>query len=151
PLLIVTDLDGYGPALFGQHIQEHWLRQVVREQVHVGRQRERGGVVPEELLDLHRVPASAEQDRCASHGTIIHCDHGTQGGFKWSSQRLVVGVDGDGCSGASAGGSCFAWSDVVAGSAFGGAAGGSAAVLAGDRGGLVERGCGRGGGGVRAS
>ena len=52
------------------------------------------------------------------------------GGFNWSSQRLVMEVVRDGCSGASAGGSCDAWSDVVAGSAVDCAARGSAAVLA---------------------
>src|SRR5260370_38558597 len=56
-------------------------------------------------------------------------------------------VGGDGCWGASAGGSCDAWADVVAGATVGRAAGGSAAVLAGDCRGLVERRRGRRGGG----
>ena len=59
---------------------------------------------------------------------------GELGGFNWSSQHLVMGVVRDGCSGASAGGSCDAWADVVAGAAVGGEAGGSAAVLGGGRG-----------------
>src|SRR5262249_24173452 len=70
------------------------------------------------------------------------------GGFNWSSQRLVMEVVSDGCSVSSAGGSRDAGSDVVAGAAVGCAAGGSAAVLAGDRRGLVERGGGRRCGGV---
>lgn len=49
-------------------------------------------------------------------------DAGTQGGFKWSSQHLVMEVVGDGCSRASAGGSRDAWSDVVAGPTLDGAA-----------------------------
>jgi putative transposase len=81
-------------------------------------------------------------------GVVHHSDRGSQGGFNWSSQHLVTEVVRDGCSGASAGGSCDAWADVVAGPAVGGAAGGSAAVLASDRGRLVERGGCWGGGGV---
>jgi putative transposase len=81
-------------------------------------------------------------------GLVHHSDRGSQGGFNWSSQRLVMGVVRDGCGRASAGDSCDARSDVVAGAAVGGAAGGSAAVLAGDRGRGVERGGGRCGGGV---
>jgi putative transposase len=79
-------------------------------------------------------------------GLVCHSDQGSQGGFKWSSQRLVVEVVRGGCSRASAGGSCVAWADLVAGAAVDGTAGGSAAVLAGDRGWIVERGGGRGGG-----
>jgi hypothetical protein len=44
------------------------------------------------------------------------------GGFNWSSQRLVMGVVRDGCGRVSEGGLCDAWSDLVAGSAVGGAA-----------------------------
>jgi putative transposase len=81
-------------------------------------------------------------------GLVHHSDRGSQGGFNWSSQHLVVEVVRDGCSGAPAGGSRAAGSDVVAGSAVDCAAGGSAAVLAGDRGWVVERGGGSRGGGV---
>jgi hypothetical protein len=81
-------------------------------------------------------------------GLVHHSDRGSQGGFNWSSQHLVMEVGGDGCSRASAGGSCAAWADVVAGPAVGGAPGGSAAVLAGDSGRMVERGSGRRGGGI---
>src|SRR6266852_8292965 len=69
------------------------------------------------------------------------CDGRTQGGFNWSSQRLVMEVVCDGCGRASEGGSCDAWSDLVAGSADGGAAGGPGAVLAVDRGRCFEHGC----------
>ena len=80
-------------------------------------------------------------------GLVAHTDRGCQGGFNWSSQRLVEeGCDGS--SSASCGGSCGAASDAVAGSSVGGAAGGAAAVLAGDRGWVLERGGGRGGGSV---
>ena len=81
-------------------------------------------------------------------GLIAHSDHGSQGGFNWSSQRLVMGVVRDGCSRASESGSGDARADVVAGPAVGGAAGGSAAVLASDRSRRVERGRRRRGGGV---
>jgi hypothetical protein len=47
-----------------------------------------------------------------------HTDGGALGGFKWSSQHLVMEVVGDGCWEASAGGSRDAWSDVVAGPAL---------------------------------
>ena len=72
---------------------------------------------------------------------VHHSDQGSQGGFNWSSQRLVMEVVRDGCGRASEGGLCDAWSDLVAGSAVGGAAGGSCAVLAVDRGRRLEHGC----------
>jgi putative transposase len=74
---------------------------------------------------------------------VHHSDRGSQGGFKWSSQHLVMEVVRDGCWQASAGDSSDARSGVVAGAAVGGAAGGSAAVLARDRSWMVERGRGR--------
>jgi len=79
---------------------------------------------------------------------VHHSDRGAQGGFNWSSQHLVMEVVRDGCSRASVGGSRDAWADVVARSAVDRATGGSAAVLAGDRSRLVERGGGRRGGSV---
>jgi putative transposase len=79
-------------------------------------------------------------------GLIHHSDRGSQGGFNRSSQHLVMEVMRDGCSGASAGGSGDARSDVVAGPAVGGPAGGSAAILASDRGRVLERGRGCRGG-----
>ena len=81
-------------------------------------------------------------------GVVHHSDRGSQGGFNWSSQHLVMEVVRDGCWQAAAGDSGGACADVVAGPAVGGAAGGSAAVLAGDRRWVLERGGGRGGGGV---
>jgi hypothetical protein len=82
-------------------------------------------------------------------GVVAHSDHGSQGGFKWSSQRLVEeGCDGSGS--ALCGGSCGAASDAVAGSAVGWPAGGAAAVLAGDRSRRLERGGGGRGRGVGA-
>jgi len=78
---------------------------------------------------------------------VHHSDAGSQPEFKRSSQHLVREVVRDGCSRASAGDSGVAWEDVVAGPSVGGAAGGSSAFLAGDRGWALERGgCGGGGG-----
>src|SRR6266545_6593226 len=70
------------------------------------------------------------------------------GGFNWSSQHLVMEVGGGGCSGASEGGSGDAWADVVAGPTLNCAARGSAVLLGRDRGRVLERAGGRGGGGV---
>jgi hypothetical protein len=53
---------------------------------------------------------------------VHHSDRGSQGGFNWSSQHLVMEVVRDGCWEASAGDSCDAWPDVVAGPAVEGAA-----------------------------
>jgi hypothetical protein len=75
---------------------------------------------------------------------VHHSDQGSQGGFKWSSQHLDEG----GCDGhtEAALGPGIARRVALAGAAGGGTARGSAAVLGGDRGGSVERGCsGRGG------
>src|SRR5262249_17812826 len=88
---------------------------------------------PTAALTTNALGMAIEQRDAARGKTIIHSDHGTQGGFNWWSQRLVMEVVRDGCSRASAGGSGDAGSDVVAGAAVGCAAGGSAAVLAGDR------------------
>jgi putative transposase len=81
-------------------------------------------------------------------GLVHHSDQGTQGGFNWWSQHLVMEVVRGGWWRASARGSRDAWADLVAGSAVDRAAGGSAAVLAGDCRRLVERGRGCCGGGV---
>src|SRR5437870_12247569 len=74
-------------------------------------------------------------------GVLGACDARTLGGFNWLSQRLVVEVVRDGCGRASAGGWGDARAYLVAGSAVGGAAGGSCAVLAVDRGRCLEQGC----------
>src|SRR5436309_2260891 len=58
----------------------------------------------------------------SSPGCDGRCEARTQGGFNWSSQRLVMEVVRDGCGRASEGGLCDAWSGLVAGSADGGAA-----------------------------
>ncbi len=55
--------------------------------------------------------------RQPGEGLIAHTDRGSQGGFNWSSQHLVMEVMRRGCSRASAGGSGDAWPDVVAGAA----------------------------------
>ena len=55
-------------------------------------------------------------------GVIFHTDKGSQGGFNRSSQHLVMEVAGYGCWQASAGGSCDAGPDVVAGAALDGTA-----------------------------
>ena len=76
-------------------------------------------------------------------GVIFHTDKGSQGGFNRWSQHLVMEVCGDGCWQASAGDSCDAGPDVVAGAALDGAARGPGPVLGGDRSRGVERGRGR--------
>src|SRR5262249_11019228 len=81
-------------------------------------------------------------------GLIHHSDQGSQGGFNWSSQHLVMGVVRGGYREASAGDSGDARADVVARTTVGGAAGGSAMLLAGDRGWVLERGGSCRGGGV---
>ncbi len=55
--------------------------------------------------------------RRLTSGLVHHSDQGSQGGFNWSSQHLVMEVMRRGCSRASAGGSGDAWPDVVAGAA----------------------------------
>ena len=50
-------------------------------------------------------------------GLVHHSDQGVQGGFNWSLQHLVMEVVRDGCWKASAGDSCNARADVVAGPA----------------------------------
>ena len=62
-------------------------------------------------MALHRA------SRSRTSKLVHHSDRGTQGGFNWSSQHLVMEVVRDGCGDASAGDSCDAWADVVAGPA----------------------------------
>src|SRR4051812_26836087 len=71
-------------------------------------------------------------------GLRLRHDHGSQGGFKWSSQHL----DRGGCGGPwkAAFGSVRARRAAVPGPPLRGAAGGSAPVLGVDRGGTLERG-----------
>ena len=97
------------------------------------------------VLDALRM-ALAQRGGGANVAGVHHSDAGSQGGFNWSSQHLVMEVVRDGCWQASAGDSSDARADVVAGPAVGGAAGGSAAFLAGDRGWVLKRGRGRRGG-----
>ncbi len=124
-LYLVAVQDLYSRRIVGWAMADHMRAELVTDAL--------------EMALAHRRPA---------RGLIWHSDQGSQGGFNSSSQHLVMEVGGDGCWGASAGGSCDAWADVVAGAAVGRAAGGSAAVLAGDCRGLVERRRGRRGGGV---
>jgi transposase InsO family protein len=81
---------------------------------------------------------------------VHHSDRGSQGGFKWSSQRSIErsfdGREKTGC------GSGWEAGDAVAGAAADRSARASSAVLGGDRSRTVERGCcgaGRGIGGGR--
>jgi putative transposase len=77
-------------------------------------------------------------------GLICHSDAGSQGGFKWSSQHLVVGgVDGDDAR-AAAGGAAVSGADPVAWSADGGVAPGPRPVLGSDCAGRQLRGRGAG-------
>ena len=99
------------------------------------------------VLDALEMARASRATRLA--GLVAHSDAGSQGGFKWSSQHLVMEVIRGGCSGASGGGACVSWSDVVAGAALDGAARGSGPVLGGDRRWRLERGRGRCGWGCR--
>ena len=63
---------------------------------------------------------------------LHHSDRGSQGGFKWSSQHLVMEVLRDGCWQAVACDSCDAWPDVVAGPALDSTARGPDPVLGRD-------------------
>ncbi len=71
-------------------------------------------------------------------GVIHHSDQGSQGGLNRSSQRFMNG----GCDGEAEAwtGSCRESADAIPRAAWGGEAGGSSTVLAGDRGGASERG-----------
>ena len=50
-------------------------------------------------------------------GVVFHTDRGSQGGFNWWSQHLMMKEVHDECCDGSAGGSCDTWPDVVAWSA----------------------------------
>ena len=95
------------------------------------------------VVDALEMAAGLRQP--AAGELVAHTDHGSQGGFKWSWQRLVMEVVRGGSFGSSAGDSRVSRAGVVAWSSVGGEAGGSAAVLAGDRWWLVEPGGGWGG------
>jgi transposase InsO family protein len=69
-------------------------------------------------------------------GVIFHSDRGSEGGFDWSSQHLVIAEVFDGTT-AAAGGSGVATGDAFAGEADSGTAGG-ARVLAADRAGQAH-------------
>jgi putative transposase len=69
---------------------------------------------------------------------VCHSDQGSQGGFNWSSQHLVMEVVRDGRWQASGGDSCDARADMVAGAAVGCAARGPGPLLGSDRFGGVE-------------
>ena len=78
-------------------------------------------------------------------GLVHHSDQGSQGGFKWSSQRSIERSCGGHEERAEVG---SGWSacDAVAGTSAGGAEGAPPAVLGGDRPRPVQRGRGGGGG-----
>jgi len=122
-LYLVAVQDLYSRRIVGWAMADHLRAELVTDAL--------------QMALAHRRPA---------RGLIWHSDQGSQGGFNWSSQHLVMEVVRGGCWQASAGDSSDARSDVVTGPAVGGAAGGSAAVLAGDRGWTLERGRGRRGG-----
>jgi transposase InsO family protein len=72
-------------------------------------------------------------------GLVHHSDRGVQGRFTWSSQHPGGGCDGHTEAALGPG---IARCVALAGAAVGSTARGPAAVLGGDRGGSVERGCG---------
>jgi hypothetical protein len=79
-------------------------------------------------------------------GLVHHSDQGSQGGFKWSSQRSIErSCDGQEKTGF---GSCGSTADAFAGAPADRTAGASRAVLGRDRARAVQRGCRAGGGGV---
>ena len=84
------------------------------------------------VLDALRM-ALAQRGAGADVALVHHSDAGSQGGFNWSLQRLVMEVVRDGCWQASGGNSCDAWPDVVAWPAVGRAACGPGPVLASNR------------------
>jgi putative transposase len=97
------------------------------------------------VLDAVRM-ALGLREPGADFQLVAHTDAGSQGGFKWLSQRSIEGSCG-GSPEASEVGSGGAAVVAVAGSAAGRAAGAPGAVLGGDRSRVVE--CGRGGRGGR--
>jgi putative transposase len=95
------------------------------------------------VLDALRMALST-RERVEEIRLIHHSDRGSQGGFRWSSQRLARG----GCGGREAEkvGSGRSSADAFAGASAGGSSGASAAFLGRDRLWSLERRCrGRGG------
>jgi len=83
------------------------------------------------VLDAVRMALGTRQPG-ADLELVCHTDQGSQGGFKWSSQRSMK----EGCNGQAEGvgvGDDGAAGDAVAGAAVGGVSGGSRGVLARDR------------------
>jgi putative transposase len=71
-------------------------------------------------LDALEMAIWSRGDRSLA-GLVHHSDRGVQGGFRWSSQRLVMEEVRDGCRQAPAGDPCDAGSDLVSRPAIGGA------------------------------
>jgi hypothetical protein len=63
-----------GRLATSQHVEEHRLRHVLVEQVDVGVERERGLVVAEPSLHLHRVSAAPEEHRGAGVAEAVVAD-----------------------------------------------------------------------------
>ena len=69
-------------------VQDAWSRRIV------------GWAMRDDLsaeLVLDALGMAVHQRGSASEGVIAHSDHGSQGGFNWSSQHLVMEVVGDEC------------------------------------------------------
>jgi putative transposase len=98
-LYLATVIDCFSRRVVGWSMREHMRAELVVEALEMAVERRR--------------PAA---------GLIAHSDQGSQGGFNWSSQHLVMEVVRDGCGQASAGDSCDARADMVAGAAVGRAA-----------------------------
>src|SRR6266540_2897207 len=96
---------------------------------------------PSATLATNALGMAIEQRDAQRGETVIHSDHGTQGGFNRSWQHLVMEVVRDGWWQASGGDSCDARADMVAGAAVGCAARGPGPLLGRDRPWSVERGC----------
>src|SRR4051812_21102161 len=75
----------------------------------------------------------AIDQRQPTNGALVHSGAGSQGGFKWSSQRLDGGGVGDDDEGAAAGGAALSGTDPVPGPTHGCLASRSRDLLGSDR------------------
>ena len=104
-------LDAWSPPVVGWSIADHLRAELVCD-----------------ALDMATWRRRPPKDQ-----TITHSDHGSQGGFDWSSQHLIHGGVVDDHAGTSAGRAALSGANSVAGSADGGLAAGPGAVLGCDR------------------
>jgi putative transposase len=133
----ITEIPTWEGKLYLAHVQDLFSRRIVGWSMASHARKE---------LVIDAVEMAVERRRPAK-GVIHHSDHGSQGGFNWSSQRLIkerwygqaerLGISDDGSSGG-----------AVAGAAAGGTQGEPGQVLGSDRAWRDECGCGHRGRGV---